>query len=193
VASKGKSVPPETVTFTPMKLHLKNGVASYENLTMTLRQLDFAFQGDVNLTTKANNLNMTIPGASIAKQFPNLARNFGPGKDIVIPIGGTYDQPTPNLVALAPQIAQFAGVTGGNNASGGNTGNVLQGLGGILGGQKSTPATPAAAPATPTAQKTAAAPAPPAKKNEKTGKVLQGIFQSLGGKNNGAATQASDK
>jgi hypothetical protein len=128
---KNKNAAPQTVSFTPMTMHLENGTATYTNMTMTMQDLQFGFQGNVNMNNKANQLTMTIFGQSIAAAFPRWAGSVKPGMDITVPIGGTYDAPTLNYKTLGTSVLKFAagmGVGGNSKA-----GQLLQGLGGLLG------------------------------------------------------------
>jgi hypothetical protein len=127
---KSKNAPPQTVTFTPMTMHLENGVATYTNMTMTMQDLAFGFQGNVNMNNKANHLTMTILGESIAKAFPKWAGSVKAGNDITVAIGGTYDAPTLDYKTLGTSVLKFAAGAGAGGK--GKTGQLLQGLGGLL-------------------------------------------------------------
>jgi hypothetical protein len=129
--SGGRAVtaPATNAQFTPMNFKIAKGVASYDKLNMTVEQLVVRFKGDVNLQSKANNLVMTIVGDSIAKSSRGEVLTFMRGRDIVIPVGGTYDKPKPDervIVETLPKLLSGNGSKSDGEKGAGNSKNVLE-------------------------------------------------------------------
>lgn len=95
------------VGFTPVAINLDGGKLSYRDFVMTMGDVALGFSGDVDLNTRALDLKMTIPGTSLSN-IKWLRGAVDPDQVIVIPMGGTFDQPTLDFKLLSGEIAKAA-------------------------------------------------------------------------------------
>ncbi len=95
------------VGFTPVAINLTGGKLSYKDFVMTVGDVALGFSGVVNLNNETLDLKMTIPGTSLAN-IKWLKGAVKPDHVIVIPLGGTFDQPTLDFKLLSGEIAKAA-------------------------------------------------------------------------------------
>ena len=135
-----------TVGFTPVSISLANGKLSYTNLVMGIDEVKLGFSGSVDLSSKALDMKMTIPGSSLS-QIKWLKGPFGDDEAIVVPLTGTYDKPTLDIKLLTGAIAkkvvqsELKGAAGGaiRDQLGDDAGAVVGGLlNDLLTGDKTT-------------------------------------------------------
>ncbi len=95
------------VRFTPFSLSLAGGKLSYENMGMGIDDVYLLFSGNVDLNSKALDLRMTIPGSSLSR-ISWLKGSIGEDEAIVIPLTGTFNEPTLDLKLMTDEIAKKA-------------------------------------------------------------------------------------
>lgn len=105
------------VSFSPVSISLTGGKLSYDNLVMGIDTVKFGFSGSVDLNNKALDMQLTIPGSSLA-QIDWLGGRFSADEAIVIPLTGTYDKPKLDMKLLTGEIAKKAIQGELNNAAG---------------------------------------------------------------------------
>jgi hypothetical protein len=123
------------VGFSPVAINLDGGKLSYKDLTMSMGDVVLGFSGEVDLNNERLDLRMTIPGSSLSN-IKWLKGTIDPGQVIVVPLGGTFDQPTLDFKLLTGEIAkaalrgQLEGAVGGaiGDQIGGEAGAVIGGL-----------------------------------------------------------------
>jgi hypothetical protein len=110
------------VSFTPLDLNLENGILKYEGLTMTVGPVAFGFGGQVRLEKEEYDLQITIPGKTLAAIHPSMSSVLGPNDRFVLPLTGTFDSPRLDTGAFVTEFATLAlKATGrklGNDAAG---------------------------------------------------------------------------
>lgn len=123
--------------FSPVTINLSAGKLSYQGLTMGIDDIVLGFSGNVDLNTSRLDLKMTIPGSSLAN-ISFLSGKIDPSHVIVVPLTGTFDQPTIDVKLLTGEIAKLAvksqlqdvvgGAVGGSktgNQAGGQAGDSI--------------------------------------------------------------------
>lgn len=93
--------------FSPVTINLTAGKLSYQGLTMGIDDVVLGFSGNVDLNTSRLDLKMTIPGSSLSR-IGFLKGKIDPSHVIVIPLTGTFDQPTIDVKLLTGEIAKLA-------------------------------------------------------------------------------------
>jgi hypothetical protein len=93
--------------FSPVTINLTAGKLSYQGLTMGIDDVVLGFSGNVDLNTSRLDLKMTIPGSSLSN-ISFLKGKVDPSHAIVIPLTGTFDQPTIDVKLLTGEIAKLA-------------------------------------------------------------------------------------
>lgn len=133
---------PPVATFSPMKIHMENGVISYQDLTMTMDALSLSFRGQIDQVNNQVDMLMGVSSQTMGKAF-NLGDVIEPGYEFQVPMRGTIDKPELDLGAVAGEVARLAaksqlqkhlgGIEGGEAA-----GKILD----LLGGKKPAPKAP---------------------------------------------------
>lgn len=95
------------VGFSPVAINLVGGKLSYKDLAMSVGDVVLGFSGDVDLNNQKLDLKMTIPGSSLSN-IKWLKGAVDPNQVIVVPLGGTFDQPTLDFKLLSGEIAKAA-------------------------------------------------------------------------------------
>lgn len=93
--------------FSPVTINLTGGKLSYQGLTMGIDDVTLGFSGNVDLNTERLDLKMTIPGSSLSR-ISWLKGKVDPSHVIVVPLTGTFDQPTIDVKLLTGEIAKLA-------------------------------------------------------------------------------------
>jgi len=93
--------------FSPVTINLNAGKLSYQDLTMSIDDVVLGFSGNVDLNTSRLDLKMTIPGSSLS-HIGFLKGRIDPNHTIVIPLTGTFDQPTIDVKRMTGEIAKLA-------------------------------------------------------------------------------------
>lgn len=87
-------------SFTPARLHLRNGVVTYERMTMTAGFLVAHLEGTVDLVAESVDMRLTIPRDSLRPVLGDLDPFLGENFEAVVPVRGTLDAPEVDKGAL---------------------------------------------------------------------------------------------
>ncbi len=123
-----------TASFTPLKVHLEDGVISYSDMTMTMDNLVLGFRGRVDQANKNLDMTMAVSGQTMAKAF-GLRDVIEPGYEFEIPMRGTFDEPIVDYSSVVSEATRLAAKKYGYSEEVERVGEVLD----ILKGGKKQP------------------------------------------------------